>query len=280
MEVKLVVDYDAYENGQTMAKSIEELAAKPESAQITDLIIGDWGGAYENSPDDFIPVLVKLKDQFPTVRKLFIGDMEYDECEVSWINQTNLSPLLEAFPKLDSLYIKGSQDLSLEPLRHNHLQELVIICGGLPVSVLQQIRNAELPELRKLELYLGVEDYGFDGKLEDILPFLNSNPFPKLTYLGLKDSEIQDEIAIAAANAPVIGQLEVLDLSQGTLSDQGAEALLASESIKGLKHLDLSYHYMSSEMMERWKKSGLSVNVEDQQEADEEDDWRYPSLTE
>ncbi|MMZ42931.1 hypothetical protein D1872_44620 [compost metagenome] len=280
MEVKLVVDYEAYENGQTMAKSIEELAAKPESAQVTDLIIGDWGGAYENSPDDFIPVLVKLKDQFPKVRKLFIGDMEYDECEVSWINQTNLSPLLEAFPKLESLHIKGSQDLSLEPLRHNHLQELVIICGGLPASVLQQIRNAELPELRKLELYLGVEDYGFDGKLEDILPFLDSNPFPKLTYLGLKDSEIQDEIAIAAANAPVIGQLEVLDLSQGTLSDQGAEALLASESIKGLKHLDLSYHYMSSEMMERWKNSGLSVNVEDQQEADEEDDWRYPSLTE
>jgi hypothetical protein len=33
-------------------------------------------------------------------------------------------------------------------------------------------------------------------------------------------------------------------------------------------------------MMGRWKNSGLSVNVEDQQEADEEDDWRYPSLTE
>lgn len=64
MEVKLVVDYEAYENGQTMAKSIEELAAKPESAQVTDLIIGDWGGAYESSPEDFIPVLVKLKDQF------------------------------------------------------------------------------------------------------------------------------------------------------------------------------------------------------------------------
>ncbi|WP_179032690.1 STM4015 family protein [Paenibacillus kribbensis] len=280
MEVKLVVDFDDYESGQTMAKLIEELAAKPDSVEITDLIIGDWGGAYENSPEDFIPVLVQHKDQFPKLRKLFIGDMEYDECEVSWINQTNLSPLLEAFPALESFYVKGSQDLSLEPLRHSHLQELVIICGGLPASVLQQIYHAELPELRKLELYLGVDEYGFDGGLEDVLPFLDNNPFPKLTYLGLKDSEIQDEIAIAAANAPVIGQLEVLDLSQGTLSDQGAEALLASESIKGLKHLDLSYHYMSSEMVERWKNSGLSVNVDDQQEADEEDDWRYPSLTE
>ncbi|WP_342414604.1 STM4015 family protein [Paenibacillus sp. FSL R10-2782] len=280
MEVKLVVDYEAYEKGQTMANFIEELAVKPESAEITDLIIGDWGGAYEQSPEDFIPVLVKHKDQFPKLRKLFIGDMEYDECEVSWINQTNLSPLLEAFPALESFYVKGSQDLSLEPLRHSHLQELVIICGGLPASVLQEIRNAELPELRKLELYLGVDQYGFDGGLEDVLPFLNDNLFPKLTYLGLKDSEIQDEIAIAAANATVIGQLEVLDLSQGTLSDKGAEALLASESIKGLKHLDLSYHYMSDEMMRRWKSTGLSVNVEDQQQADEEDDWRYPSLTE
>lgn len=280
MEVKLVVDFDAYEDGQTMAKLVEELAAKPESAEITDLIIGDWGGAYENSPEDFIPVLVKYKDQFPKLRKLFIGDMEYDECEVSWINQTNLSPLLEAFPTLESFYVKGSQDLSLEPLRHSRLQELVIICGGLPASVLHQIHNAELPELRKLELYLGVDEYGFDGSLKDVLPFLDHNPFPKLTYLGLKDSELQDEIAIAAANAPVIEQLEVLDLSQGTLSDKGAEALLASESIKGLKHLDLNYHYMSNEMMQRWKSTGRSVNVDDQQKADEEDDWRYPSLTE
>lgn len=282
MEVKLVVNYEDYESGKTMQAAIEELAGKSDSGEITELIIGDWGGAYENSPDNFIPALIQHKDQFPKLRKLFIGDMESEECEVSWINQTDLSPVLEAFPQLESFCVKGSEGLSLDPLRHERLQELVIICGGLPSKVIGQVVNADLPELRKLILYLGVDDYGFDGSLEDIQPLLQNNPFPKLTFLGLVDSEIQDEIAIAAAKAPVLERLEVLDLSQGTLTDKGAEALLASDQIKKLAHLDLSYHYMSDEMMNKWKRSGISVNVEDQQETDidEEFEYRYPALTE
>lgn len=205
--------------------------------------------------------------------------MGFEECEVSWIIQTDLTPLLKAFPELKSFTVKGSSGLSLEPLQHAKLEELVIICGGLPQEVLSSITNAQLPELRKLELYLGVDDYGFDGSLEDVLPLLEQGRFPKLVYLGLKDSEIQDDIAKAVAQAPIVDQLEVLDLSQGTLSDEGAEALLASDKIKKLKHLDLSYHYMTDEMLIRWKRSGLSVDVSDQQQSDE-DDWRYPSLTE
>lgn len=111
------------------------------------------------------------------------------------------------------------------------------------------------------------------------LPLLEQGLFPKLVYLGLKDSEIQDEIAKAATDAPILDQLEILDLSQGTLSDEGAEALLASDRIKKLKHLDLSYHYMTNAMISRWNQSGMSVDVSDQQQSDE-DDWRYPSLTE
>ncbi|BFH11652.1 hypothetical protein J6TS7_07520 [Paenibacillus dendritiformis] len=110
---------------------------------------------------------------------------------------------------------------------HARLKELVIICGGLPAEVLADIRNAKLPELRKLELYLGVDEYGFSGSLDDVLSVAKPGLFPKLTYLGLKDSEIQDEIAQALADAPILDQLETLDLSYGTLSDAGAEALLA-----------------------------------------------------
>lgn len=66
----------------------------------------------------------------------------------------------------------------------------------------------------------------------------------------------------------------------GTLTDKGAEALIHSEKIMKLKSLDLSYHYMSDEMMNRWKQSGLNVDISDQQDADEDEDYRYPSLTE
>lgn len=42
-EVRLVLDYDDHEQGQTMEKLIEELAAKPESRELHSLIIGSWG---------------------------------------------------------------------------------------------------------------------------------------------------------------------------------------------------------------------------------------------
>lgn len=279
-EVKLAVGYDEYEDGQRMDTEIERLSLSPEAAQLTSLIIGDWGQAYENSSDEVVEALVKHSGSFPSLRKLFIGEMGYEECEISWITQTDLSPLLPAYPELQSFTIQGGTDLSLSNLQHDKLEELIIITGGLSKKVLAEIAAGQLPNLRKLELYLGVDNYGFDGSLEDLLPLIQPEKFPKLTYLGLKNSEIQDEIAEAVADAPILDQLHRLDLSLGTLSDKGAEALLASERIKGLQALNLSYHYMSDDMIARWKASGLPADVSDQQKSDDDEDWRYPSITE
>lgn len=231
-ECKLSVDYDQYENGVKIVDLIEELAGKDESMQLESLIIGDWGGAYENDSSEIVEALARLKDRFPKLHSLFIGDMSYEECEVSWINQSNLGPILSAYPELRSFTIKGSTGLSLEPAHHEKLEELTIICGGLGKDVITSISNGSFKSLKKLELYLGVEDYGFDGSLNDVLPLIEPGKFPQLTYLGLKDSEIQDEIAIAVANAPILDQLHTLDLSMGTLTDKGAEALIHSEKVK------------------------------------------------
>lgn len=277
-EVKLSIGYDEYEEGKKMQDMLEELANGPASKELTSLIIGDWGGAYENDSSEIVETLVRLNGQFPGLRKLFIGDMDFEECEVSWILQSNLAPLLTAYPELVSLTIKGSSQLELDPARHEKLEELVIICGGLGENVIASIHGGQFPRLKKLELYIGVEDYGFDGDLDTILPLIEPGKFPALTYLGLKNSEIQDEIAIALAQAPILDQLHTLDLSMGTLSDKGAEALLGSERVKKLQFLNLSHHYMSDEMISRLQQSGLHVDVSEQQESD--DDYRYPALTE
>ncbi|MGG4145806.1 STM4015 family protein [Paenibacillus algorifonticola] len=279
IEIRLSVDYDEYENGVRISQLIEQLTEKPNAANISVLTIGDWGQAYENGPEDAIESLIKHKHIFTGLSSVFLGDMESEECEVSWINQTNIAPLLEAYPNLRSLTVKGSTNLSFEPLQHAALQELKIICGGLPKSVIKEIAGSQLPELRRLELYLGVDNYGFDASLQEVLAVAKPELFPKLTYLGLKNSEIQDEIAIAIADSSIVDQLDTLDLSYGTLTDVGAEALITSERIKKLKHLDLNYHYMSEKMIERWKATGLSVDLSDEQDADE-DDWRYPCITE
>lgn len=278
-EVKLAIDYEAYESGAKLSEKLEELAQSQQSQELTRLVIGDWGGAYENDSGEIINTLVRLKDRFPKLRELFIGDMDSEECEVSWIMQSNLGPVLENFPELTSLTIQGSSGLELAPAAHDKLEELNIICGGLGRNVISSISEGNFPNLKKLELYLGVQDYGFDATLEDVMKLAEPGKFPQLRYLGLKDSEIQDEIAIAIAEHPILDQLHTLDLSLGLLTDRGGEALLQSEKIAKLSLLDLNYHFMSDVMVKRWEKSGVSVDVSDQQK-EEEDYYRSPFLTE
>lgn len=275
---KFTIGYDEFEDGKRIEAEIERFAARTDLGNLTSIIIGDWGQAYENSSEDTVAALVKHSASFPALRKLVIGEMSYEECEISWITQSDLSPLLPAFPELHSLTIQGANELSLSNLKHDKLEELIIISGGLSAGVLKQIAAAELPNLRRLELYLGVANYGFDGSLKDILPLIEPGKFPKLTDLGLKNSEIEDEIALALADAPILDQLETLDLSCGTLGDVGAAALLASSRVKGLKAINLSHHFMSESMMERWKQSGLPADLSERQDDNEE--WRYTTIAE
>ncbi|MBK8803607.1 MAG: WGR domain-containing protein [Fibrobacteres bacterium] len=153
---------------------------------------------------------------------------------------------------------------------------------GMPKEVLACVAQAKLPKLEHMELYLGMEDYGFDGSIEDVRPFFAKGLFPSLKYLGLSDSCIADEVATGVATSPVLEQIEVLDLSQGTLTDVGGRALLDSPLVKGLKKLDLHYHYLSTDLMKEFKASGLNVDVSDQQKGDEDDDqtYRYPAVGE
>lgn len=246
-------DYEDYEEGNKSAETlVEDILADPELPELTELAIGDWGGAWEDDCQAIIDGIVEHADRFSHIEHLFIGDMDYESCEVSWIMQGDYSRLWAALPKLKALTVKGSTDLVLGEIRHENLEELTIICGGLPEEVLASIQEAHLPNLKKLLLYLGVEDYGFDGDPERIRTFLEKSNFPKLTYLGLTDSEIQDELAEVVLNSKYISQIKTLDLSMGSLTDQGGKLLLENlPSYKNVEILDVHYHYMSEEMVRK-----------------------------
>lgn len=275
---RIAVSHDEAEDGKTLADKLEAFLATPQAAEVDALTLGSWEEAYQNSPNEAIDLLVQEAAKLPKLKELLVGDMDSEECEISWIFQTKYTGILKAFPQLESLTIQGSCGLDLGKIDHPALKTLTITCGGLPKDVIASIAEAKLPALESLSLYLGVEDYGFDGSLKDLEPFFEKGRFPRLKRLGLMDSEIADEIAVAIAKAPVLEQLEVLDLSMGTLTDVGGEALLAG-NIHGLKELDLEYHYLSDEMMKKFKALPIKVNVSDQQTADD-DDYRYPAVTE
>jgi hypothetical protein len=100
-----------------------------------------------------------------------------------------------------------------------------------------------------LELWLGARGHGWDGSIDDLFPILDAVRFPRLKYLGLRNSEIADDIARAVVQSPLIEKLNTLDLSLGNLSDAGGRSLWGLMWDLPLKQLNLSHHYLSLEMV-------------------------------
>lgn len=284
-EIKFFLDYDESEDGVTIQDKIETYLETNNICEAKKLIIGAWEEPFDCGPEDIIKYLVENKNKFPNVESMYIGDMDSEECEVSWITQSNLAPLLDVFP-LKTLEIKGSIDLRLENANSETLEKLIIISGGLGKNLLKDIVDAKFPNLMHLELYLGVDDYGFDGDIDDIIPFMIRENFPNVKYLGLKNSEKQDEICEEIFKSNILENLEVLDMSLGTLGDKGAELILENVGkIAHLSKLDLTYNYISDENIEKLqnKVNVLSTEVlidRDDADYDEDDEWRYPYITE
>ncbi len=281
-------DYDDYEeNGKNAETMVQDILEDPELPELYGIIIGSWGGTWEEGCQALIDGLIKNKDKFSHIRKLFIGDMDYEECEVSWIIQGNYSKLWAAMPQLEELTIKGSTDLELGEIDLPNLKSFEIICGGLPAEVIKSIQNAKMPALERLVLYIGSDDYGFDGNADTIRELLEKSDFKKLRYLGIVDSEIQDELAEVVLDSKYMNQIETLDLSYGTLTDKGS-AVIAEKigNYPNVKKIELEWHFMSDDGVSRLKaaveKAGKEIRIEEQQEAEEYDDevYYYAMLTE
>lgn len=276
---------EVMDEGKSAETMMDDIMKDAEFPQLEEVVIGCWGEVWDDQggAQKLVDDIVANKEKFSHIKSLFIGDMDYEECEVSWIYQADYSAIWDAMPQLEKLVVKGSNDLAFGTIRHGNLKELEIICGGLPVSVIEEIQNAQLPSLHKLLLYIGVEEYGFDGDISTIQNLLEKSDFPKLTYLGITDSEIQDEITGAVVACKYMKQIKTLDLSMGTLTDKGGRILLDSiRTYPNIEELNLEYHFLSDEMMEQFEGLGIAVNLDDEQEAEEYDGeiYYYPMLTE
>lgn len=264
-------DYEEYEEqGKGPETMIGEIMESEHFPHLKELVIGNWGSAYEDGCQAIIDDIVANAEKFSHIQKLFIGNMDFEDCEVSWIIQGDYSKLWEAMPQLKELTIKGSTELVLGDISHEELEALTIICGGLSKDVIQSIQRAKLPKLKKLLLFIGIEDYGFDGDADTIRELLEQADFPALTYVGITDSEIQDELTEVVLDSKFMGQISTLDLSNGTLTDKGGAVLLEKISAwPNIKKLDLHYNYLSDDMAEKLGALPMEVDVSGQEEEEE-----------
>ncbi len=274
---RIALDWDSEADFPTL---FSRFLSNPASAQTPAIIIGQFHGDDPGTgSEEVVQLLVSAQAKLPDLRGIFIGDIVTEENEVSWIVQSDISPLAVAYPNLEHLRLRGTGELSLgSRLVHDKLKSLTIETGGLPPQLLQEVLASHLPALDSLELWLGTPSYGGDASVADLQPLLLGKLFPALTHLGLRDSEIADQIAAELSGAPILSRLNSLDLSLGTLGDEGGRALLANPALKALKKLDLHHHYLSEKMMTALQREFPNANVKDRK-ADTEGD-RYVAVSE
>lgn len=214
---RLTQDYDSEESQRDL---LDAFLAQVDTAALDTLVIGAWSEAHDESPKGFLDGLIERRAELPALRHLFVGDMTYEDCEISWIIQADYNPLLDAFPQLQSLRVRGSTSLALAPFSHDALQLLAIECGGLPSGIARAIAASRMPALTHLELWLGDDNYGFDGELALYAQLLDGIDASRLQYLGLRNAQISDALALHLAAQPWLGKLDTLDLSMGTIGDE------------------------------------------------------------
>ncbi|NYH53603.1 hypothetical protein HNR06_003192 [Nocardiopsis arvandica] len=235
--------------------------------QVRALVIGDWDDSSDEGLYGAMNLLIGHADALSNLRSVYMGDMGFEECELSWIDHSDLAPLVVAFPRLEEIAVRGADGmgddvLALHVPSHDSLRSLTIECGGLPGSTTRGVASSGLPALEHLELWLGVEHYGGSTSPEDLAPVLSGEAFPRLKYLGVRNAQRVDEWVPVLAEAPVVRRVEVLDLSLGILTDEGGRVLVDRvEAFSGLRRLDLHHHFMSEEMVERVRSAFAGVGV-------------------
>jgi hypothetical protein len=247
----------------------ERFLARADTSQVTALTIGMWDDYIEPDSYPVAEVLAESAGRLPALRALFLGDIFEGAdggSDTAYIEHHDLTPILRAYPALEELWVRGRPSGDgvphFEPLRHSALRRMVFESGGLPAAAMRAVGECDFPALQHLEFYFGEPHYGGDATAADVEWLFGGGHFPNLTHLGLRDSVVQDAIAAEAAYAPIVSRLKTLDLSLGTLGDDGAAALLAGQPLGHLEKLDLHHHYVSEPMQDRLRTAWPGVDVD------------------
>lgn len=279
---------------------LERFIDEIDTAAVTALIVGDcWNpGLANDNVNGVRDLLIEHGEAFPALRALFFGEVTEETQRLSWVAQTDVSPLLAAFPGLHEFTVRGGDEMTFrardgrltfrlawDVSRLEELRRLTFQSHRLDPALVRAVLATDLPVLEHLEFYLGSSDGG-GASPEDLATVFAGSNLPALKSLGLRNGQATDGLVAALADAPVTRRLAVLDLSLGTLTDKGAQVLLDTPVFLGLDRLDVHHHYMSEEMTERLRgrftEAGVGIRVGGRQERDEhhdepDDEYEEPS---
>jgi hypothetical protein len=243
-----------------------EFLSQPQVEQVNSLKIGhwltrqvnDWGddGIYTNqnlleAVTQSGKLLTNLKSLSftPSVTQHFIDDFDVTFTDVVEDFSGDITVLFLAFPQLESIKVVG-RDVECSLIESEKLTSCSLCCDqGTAYEV---ILNSNLPNLVRLRL-MG---------LEESLATLFQADFPSLKSLKLDDWYSSDSLVGRLVNAPCFQQLEELDLSGGTLGNDGANLLISALASSHLKTLTIHHHFIHLEVVQKLTALAKSLNIQ------------------
>lgn len=275
VKARTVYDWE----GATVEQLLKAILKSSASRFLQDISVGMTDAEGETSFQREILALSKAGKR-PSVRRVYVGDFEFpDETEISWTEVGSVEKLYAVFPNLEWLKVQGG-GIELGKLAHDRLETLVIHTGGLPSGAARSIAQAALPNLTTLEVWFGADEYGGDSNPDMLAPLLSGEGVPKLEHLGLMNAEFTNDLPARLAGTRLLARLKTLDLSMGTMTEPGAEALLEhAAAFKHLNTLNVTDNILSEGALTRLRECFGRALVGGAQKDDDED-WRYVSVGE
>lgn len=245
---------------------LQRLLESPVSLVLQDLSVGIYAGA-----DDAQRITELLTTFEPPLTRLAFGEFASPTADlngISWLELGDLSRLWNALPGLRDLMVQGIARLGVLDLPE--LERFELRSGCLGRAQFRSVLEARWPALRELKVWFGDGNYGAECDAASVEPLLAGRGLANLRTLGLMNAEFADDLCRLVPKARVLPQLEVLDLSMGTLSDDGARVLLENRAaFAHLKELNLEKNCLSEALLEPLKQLCANVRVGDQRDAED-----------
>lgn len=246
------------------ADLLRTLLALPSARWLRGLVLCE---VYE-SEDLECALEVLAERRPPHLARLQIGARDGDDVEE--VDVGDLSPAAEAFRGLEELVISADRaelpDVALPGLRR-----LTVETRALSAASLGTICRHAWPALEQLDLWLGASSAGASIQALDLAALLSGKATPVLKTLGLQNAEIADDLAGQLLGAKLVKRLEALDLSMGTMTDEGAETLcFGAKVFARLRLLDVRRNFLSPRGRKQLSKLGPVVLSRPQRTAEDE----------
>lgn len=267
-------DYYDEEVLETIVSDLEEDSNPKHLSIIT------WDSCFEcDDNEELLEYLVENHDKYKDIEYFTFGDMDYEVCEISWIEQGNYTEFFKKYNHIKGFSVQGTMTFELPVLDLPNLEILEIEGSGLKEDVLVNLSKSKLPNLKKLNIWFGDSGYGCEVEGENVKAFFETADFPNLVSLGMCNIEhgVFSDVLKSIFESKYISKIRALDLSKSVSMANDAEFLIENlEKAKELKYIDMYYNYILEETAEKLKahceKLGIEIDLSEAEDVDEDDE--------